>query len=264
MSTPSDLPSALAARDALAQRFAGELPAVFLDYDGTMTPIVPNPEDAVLTPDARAVLARTGGLMPTAIVSGRDTDDVAALVGVDGLTYAGSHGFDILRPDGARDQSRGEPYLADLDAAERVLDGPIAAISGAAVERKRFAIAVHYRGVADADVPRVEATVDEALSATGGLRKTGGKKIFELRPDVDWHKGKAVEALMASLGLGNAAVPVYIGDDLTDEDAFTAIRGQGVGICVEGGDHHTAADYSLADPAEVVSFLDWMTQQRDG
>jgi len=92
------------------------------------------------------------------------------------------------------------------------------------------------------------------LSGHTGLRRTGGKKIYELRPDVDWDKGHAVLWLIEALGL-QACLPVYIGDDLTDEDAFRALEGKGVGICVQAAPHPTVSNYSLPDPAAVRELL---------
>ena len=91
--------------DQIAAAKGREL-AVFLDYDGTLTPIVPRPEDAVLAPPVRDTVARWRATAPSAIISGRDLADVRALVGVEGIVYAGSHGFDIAGPKGARRQQQ--------------------------------------------------------------------------------------------------------------------------------------------------------------
>jgi trehalose-phosphatase len=124
------------------------------------------------------------------------------------------------------------------------------------VERKKFAIAVHYRLVAPENVERVEAVVDEVTENRSELRKAYGKKIFELQPQVDWHKGKALFSLMKTLELDQDDVlPFYIGDDVTDEDAFRALRGRGIGIVVREEPYETAASYSLKDPEEVRAFL---------
>lgn len=251
-----DLPSALS-DPALADRLANNAVAVFLDYDGVLSPIVERPEDAVLDPTTRRALVRLAARVPVAIVSGRDLADVRGMVDVDGLVYAGSHGWDIEGLD-AEVEPRGEDYLAALQAAEHDLGGRVADIAGARVERKRYAIAVHYRQVADADVPALERVVRAVAAEHPDLRVTGGKRIFELRPDVEWNKGTAVTWLLEQLVLERGGlVPIYIGDDETDEDAFRALTDSGVGIIVEP-ETPTAASHMLADTRQVQQFLEWL------
>jgi trehalose 6-phosphate phosphatase len=238
---------------------SGRVPAVFLDYDGTLTPIVARPDLAVLLKPARDTLIRLASRWPVAILSGRDLSDVRSMVGIDGIAYAGSHGFDILLPDG-RTQQRGAEYVSALDAAEEELRRVVEERgSGAWVERKRFAIAVHVRQVAELSVPELERAVAEVAAGDPTLRITGGKKVFELRPATDWDKGVALRFLLGALGLEGAEVlPIYVGDDETDEDAFRAVRGRGIGVVVAGAqeERRTAADLRLADPEEVSRFLD--------
>jgi len=256
-----DLPDALARYAELAARFADRRPAVFLDYDGTLTPIVARPDLAILSDEMRARIRDLAALCPVAIVSGRDRADVARLVGLDSLIYAGSHGFDISGPDGLRkEHERAAAFLPALDRAERQLQLAVGDVAGALVERKRFAIAVHYRLVAAESVDRVEEAVDAALKANPELRKTYGKKVFELRPRIDWDKGRAVLWLLAALGLDRPDVlPLYLGDDDTDEDAFVALAGRGIGILVADRPQETAAEYRLKDPDAVGRFLHALT-----
>lgn len=264
--TIADLPDAVEHADEISRRLAGREPVVFLDYDGTLTRIVAEPEDATLSEATRAIIERLARLCTVAVMSGRDLDDVRAMVDIDGIHYAGSHGFDILTPDGESIQ-RGRGYLPSLDAAEEELTRQLAGLAGARVERKRFAIAVHHRQVDEADVPAVEAAVDEVTSGHGDLRKTGGKRIFELRPDIEWHKGAALRFLLETLGLDHGGVvPMYLGDDITDEDAFRAIADDGLGLVVRGEDDRrpTAADYAFVDTDEVRVFLGELAAQLEG
>ncbi|MDQ2101853.1 trehalose-phosphatase [Azospirillum isscasi] len=253
-------PSALARFDAFAAMLGDRRPAVFLDYDGTLTPIVERPDLAILDESVRSVIRRLAGLCPVAVVSGRDLEDVARHVGIGELIYAGSHGFDIRGP-GLRTQI-GEEYLGDLDAAEAALSRRLDGIAGVLVERKRFAIAVHTRRVA---APEGKAAVAEAVHAVAAslpkLRVTGGKEIHELRPNLPWDKGRAVLSLLDRLGLaGPETLPLYLGDDETDEDAFRALaargEGRGAGIRVMDPPAPSAAGWSLKDPAEAGAFLD--------
>ncbi|HYH39358.1 MAG TPA: trehalose-phosphatase [Azospirillum sp.] len=238
---------------AFLEALAGRRPALFLDYDGTLTPIVDRPERAVLDDATRAAVARLARLCPVAVVSGRDLDDVAAMVGLGELVYAGSHGFDIRGP-GMRTQI-GLEYAPALERADTTLRERLAAVPGALVERKRFAIAVHTRLVAPGAKPAVAEAVRAVAAGEADLRVTGGKEIHELRPNLPWDKGRAVLALIDSLGLGDA-VPVYIGDDETDEDAFRALAGRGIGIRVMDRPADTAAAWSLGDPVDVRMFLE--------
>ena len=228
--------------------------AVFLDYDGTLTPIVDHPEDAWLSDSMRGTLRELAAQMPVAILSGRDLDDVRRRVDVDGIVYAGSHGFDIAAPGLRREL--GADFLADLDLAERQLREALDDIVGAQLERKRFSVAAHYRHVNENDVTEVARAVETVAARHCNLRRMNGKKVYELLPDIEWHKGKAVIWLLDMLGLERAGVrPIYIGDDTTDEAAFRAVEQSGVGILVDEQSQTTAARYSLKDPAEVERFL---------
>ena len=254
--------SALEHADSITRQLKRHKLALFLDYDGTLTPIVRRPEDATLSEEMRSLLRQLSERCMVAIVSGRDRRNVEAMVQVDNLVYAGSHGFDIRGPGGLDMQHEdAKKLLPDLAEAERKIRQRIGDIDGAHVERKRFAMAVHYREVADGDVERVETAVDEVCTAYPRLKKKGGKKVFELQPDVGWDKGRAVLWLAKSLGLDNAgAVIIYIGDDVTDEDAFRALRHHeaGVGIRVALPDASTEASHYVRDCDEVKQFLQWL------
>ena len=254
MNTP---PSALADTREIASRVKGKKVAVFLDYDGTLTPIVDDPEKAYLPDSMREVLKKVAGSFPLAIVSGRDLPDVRKLVGMEGIYYAGSHGFDIAGPGGMRMQhQKGTDHLPSLDQAEKELKEKAGSIAGARIERKRFSIAIHYRQVKEEKTASVKEMVEEVAGRHSDLRQSGGKKIFELQPKIDWHKGKALLWLLKELELdGPDVVPLYLGDDVTDEDAFKTLRQRGIGIVVMDEPRPTEAHYRLKDPDEVEEFL---------
>jgi trehalose-phosphatase len=254
------LPSAALAYDQIARRLTDRDPAVFLDYDGVLSPIVSHPDLAVLSEDTRRVLVRLADVATVAVVSGRDVTDVMSKVRVPGIYYAGSHGFDIVGADGEPvvDEAldRFTVYLEPLDIAQQMLESRLAAIDGAQVERKRFAIAVHYRRVAASDYGAIVAAVEEVAPHVPLLTVETGKKIFEFRPDFDWDKGRALLWLMGELGLEQRRViPIYLGDDTTDEDAFRVIRRGGIGIVVGRDGDPSLAHYALEDTDEVCSFL---------
>jgi trehalose 6-phosphate synthase/phosphatase len=232
--------------------------ALFLDYDGTLTPIVDDPADALLPQATREAIERLAARTPVAIMSGRDLEDVRSLVAIDGIWYAGSHGLELRDPGGRRIE-RAEDFLPALDSAEAALRDRLAAVPDARVERKRFAIAVHDRQVPDEQRDRVADLVEDVAADHPRLRITGGKRIHELRPDFDWDKGKALLWLIDELGLADEAyLPVYLGDDVTDEDAFEVLTDRGLGLVVRGehDERPTWADFALADPDEVRWLLE--------
>jgi len=247
------IPSALEHLQEIAAR-SGRT-AVFLDYDGTLTPIVLRPEEAILSSSMREVLRALAAKVPVAILSGRDLEDLRQQVSIEGIIYTGSHGFDIVGPRGLRKQVAPE-FLPILEDTEKELKQKLRDIAGAQLERKRFSIAAHFREVPDERTPQVEQAVSEVAARHRKLRKTAGKKVYELQPDVDWNKGKALLWLLEAMGLDPEEMfPIYIGDDLTDEDAFRAVERCGVGIVVNEKPRATAARYFLKDPVEVELFL---------
>ncbi|MFU8890672.1 MAG: trehalose-phosphatase [Anaerosomatales bacterium] len=263
------LPDALESWDAIRDRFDLREPAVFLDYDGTLTPIVERPEDALLTPRMRERIGRLADRCLVAVVSGRDVGFVVEQVALDSVLYLGSHGFDVVVPEGRElHQERlgeFEAFLGPLEAAEAEVAERVASVAGARIERKKYAIAVHYRQVADGDVPAVERAVDEVLSHHLELRKTGGKKVFELRPDIDWDKGRALMWVLEALGMDDGRhAPVYVGDDLTDEDAFAVVRGDGLAVVVGSDERTTLAEYRVRDTEAAGEVLERLALLAEG
>ncbi|MDF2710211.1 MAG: otsB [Nonomuraea muscovyensis] len=262
--TVRDLPDALHDDGRLTARTAGRRPAVFLDYDGVLTPIVDRPEDAVISDGMRDTVRALASRCPVCVVSGRDRTVVQRLMGVDDLVVAGSHGFDIWSPEEgviAHDPAPGSAHLI-AEVTER-LRAETQALDGVIVEPKRSSVAAHYRLAAPEDRERV-ADVVRSLQAEhpDDLKILPGKMVYEIQPNVDWNKGRAVLYLLDVLKLDpDRFVPLYLGDDLTDEDAFRALRGRGIGIIVgrpddaEVADRPTAAEFSLASPEEVERFL---------
>ena len=254
------LPGALKNIDEILEQVNGRFPVFFLDYDGTLTPIVRRPEDADLPIHARRIIRDLAHEMPVAVISGRDLDDVKQRVAVDRLYYAGSHGFDIAGPgDRQISHEAGSEFLDAVDAAEKELRQRLENIEGAFLERKKFSIAVHYREVAEEDVDTVASVVKEVQQKVPNLKKSAGKKVFEIQPDLDWDKGKAVRWLMENALDMDAEdiLPIYIGDDVTDEDAFRELKQDGIGIRVDDVDIGASeARYRLQDPDEVYRFLE--------
>lgn len=236
--------------------------ALFLDYDGTLTPTTRRPEDAQLSDLARQTLdqaARRPNL-DTIIVSGRALADVQRLVGVPGLTYVGNHGFEIEGPGISYRHDGANRFQEALDAAAQ--DLARLGIAGAWVERKGATLTYHFRDAARALQRDAERRAQTVLRQRQ-LRVGVGKCVVEGRPPVEWHKGHAVLHVLVRRHGANWPSRVralYIGDDITDEDAFRSLRGIGRSICVatnapEGG---TSADYRLPDPDAVLLLLRWL------
>jgi alpha,alpha-trehalase len=150
-----------------------------------------------------------------------------------------------------------------LDTAETELREALDEIPGAQLERKHFSVAAHYRNVNENDAFRVAQAVDAVAAGHCELRRMDGKKVYELLPDIDWDKGKAVLWLLETLKLERGKVlPIYIGDDRTDEDAFRALEKRGVAILVSEQPQVTAASYWLHNPEEVEEFLQKVADRR--
>jgi len=243
---------------------AGARPlVVFLDYDGTLTPIVAHPEDAHLDEGGRAALAALAARVPVAVISGRDLADVRARVGLDELIYAGSHGFEIEGPGLSHEVA--PEVRAELEQAADELRAELPAASGLVLEPKRYGVAVHWRMTDPAAVPGIRAVVDAVIAHRPRLRLYEGKKVFELQPDLPWDKGEAVTYLLEALAeQGVTPRGLYLGDDRTDEDAFRVLRGAGASIVVWDTPRATDAGFWLRDPDEVTELLRRLTRALGG
>jgi trehalose-phosphatase len=261
--TLSSLPDALTVWETvLAPRLAGRRIAVFCDFDGTLSPIVDHPDAAFLPAGTRGVLARLARHCPVGVISGRDLTDVRARVGLSGLWYAGGHGVELAGPHGVHDvmpeAEKARPVLARAAAelADRLGDVP-----GVFLEPKHFTLSVHYRAVAPERVAEVVDSVEQAAAHHPELVVLSGRRVAELQPDIDWDKGQALRWLLNRFddsGAGPRLLPVYAGDDITDEYALEEIRDNGIGVVVrsdEHGDRPTAAYVAVADPAALCRLL---------
>lgn len=271
-------PSALSSFEQIANSANGKKIALFLDYDGTLSPIVDNPDLAFMSNAMRVAVSNVAKCFPTAIISGRNRDKVYEFVGLTELYYAGSHGMDIMgpvRPSSSDNRNciksidkqgkevnlfqPASEFLPMIDEVYKSLLEITKDIAGANVENNKFCVSVHYRNVDEKSWDVVGQVVQEILKGYPRLRLTHGRKVLEVRPVLDWHKGKAVEFLLESLGLMNCDdfLPIYVGDDRTDEDAFKVLRegNRGYGILVSSMPKESNAFYSLRDPSEVMEFL---------
>lgn len=244
--------------DAVKDLMAGREPVVFLDYDGTLTPIVATPDLAVISPEMRSVVQALSKRRKVSIVSGRATDDVRGKVAIDGIFYAGSHGFEIVDPQGqVTINEEAKKVRSSVDEIHQKLARRVAHIEGALIENVKYTVSCHYRLVADEDLAEFETIVDKVLMDYPNMRKTSGKKVLELRPRIDWDKGKAVNWILDVLLFDPMQqVAIYLGDDTTDEDAFNVLDGKGFGILVADPVRESAAKYAIKDVEEVKKVLE--------
>ncbi|KAF7147509.1 hypothetical protein RHSIM_Rhsim03G0200400 [Rhododendron simsii] len=283
----NDHPSALRCFKGMLSSAKGKRIVVFLDYDGTLSPIVSDPDCAFMSDPMRSAVREVAERFPTAIISGRSRDKVHEFVKLDEVYYAGSHGMDIRGPpqqvktyDGkyqtkALDKKGNEfiifqPALEFLPAIKEMLkelEKKARGIQGAVIEDNRFCISVHYRHVQESDYGLLHERVQSVLGKYPHFHLTRGKKVMEIRPSIKWNKGHALEYLLDTLGFTGTdnVLPVYIGDDRTDEDAFKVLKSKGLGypIIVSSTPRDTMATYSLRDPSEVLSFLIRLARWRE-
>lgn len=261
-------PSALDMFEQIIDASQGKQIVMFLDYDGTLSPIVDDPDQAFMSKKMRGTVKKLASCFPTAIVSGRCRDKVYSFVRLGELYYAGSHGMDIKGPAKGSKYKKGDQsvlfqpaseFLPMIDEVYKKLVEKTKSTPGAKVENNKFCVSVHFRRVDEKEWTELARQVRSVIKEYPKLRLTQGRKVLEIRPTIKWDKGKALEFLLESLGFANCTnvFPVYIGDDRTDEDAFKILRdrGQGFGILVSKFPKETNASYSLQEPEEVMNFL---------
>ncbi|SEP72064.1 trehalose-phosphatase [Natrinema salaciae] len=231
---------------------------VCLDFDGTLAPIVDDPDTAVPTErnrDAVAALA-DDPRVTTAIVSGRALRDVRERI--DGPSiYAGNHGLELARKGTVAVHPIARKRAAQIDRLCSILETALRSVPNCRVENKRLTGTIHFRSVPAAAEPIARRITREVVDRFGGdaLALSTGKRILEIGPNVRWGKGNAVELIAADEPPETAVV--YIGDDVTDESAFRAVEPDGTGIRV-GGDSPSSASCRVESPAAVASVLSWL------
>lgn len=241
-------PPADAVRPARGGLFVG------LDFDGTLAPIADDPDAPVAGPAIRRTVARFVADPGTtvAVVSGRAVDDLRPRVGIEGAIYAGNHGLEL---DWGGRTVRHPAAVRSRPALDRALDrirDLVADVPGAEIEDKGATATIHVRGAPADRVDDVRAAVAAAVDPEPSLVTNPGKEVFEIRPAVEWDKGTAVELL--SNGVADDAT-VYVGDDVTDEDAFRVVAPDGVAVLV-GDRQDSLATHRLPNQAAVEPFLD--------
>ncbi|MCR4337240.1 MAG: trehalose-phosphatase [Candidatus Omnitrophica bacterium] len=230
---------------------------LLLDFDGTLTPIAETPAHAILSQKTRGLLKKLAARrdITLGVISGRGLKDVQAKVGIKNIIYAGNHGFEIRGP-GIRFDRINRSQKKVMQEIHKKLVQKFSDIPEIFLEDKGITLSLHYRRVPVKMRPRVSRIFHQICNPylqENKIKIGRGKKVFEVRPPVDWGKGRAVEWLLKR-SRNKKVWPIYIGDDQTDEDAFEVLRGQGLSVVV-GKRAKSCAQYHLKNPAEVTKFL---------
>ncbi len=236
---------------------------VGLDFDGTLTPLRPRPEDVTLAEPARALLARLAGFerVTVMIVSGRSLEDLTCKAGLPGLIYAGNHGLEITGPGLRFVEPAAAAMVQALEGVTADLRTRLANLPGALVEPKGLTTSIHYRSVAPEQWDDLARIVHEAVGDDSTrFVLTSGHCVWEIRPRVSWNKGHALDWTIRQLGDGAERLVFYLGDDQTDEDAF-AVLPHAITVKVGMPETLTQAHYWLPDPDSVQVFLEWLVER---
>ena len=237
---------------------------LFLDYDGTLSPIVNEPKKAVLSSKTKGLLKRllTDKRIILAIVTGRSLPQIKKLVGIDDIYYAGCHGLEIESKQRQYRIAECDRMLPFIRYIKKLLHKGLKGIDCVQIEDKDLILAIHYRRVRPGLVPAVKKVffdVVEPYVKAKLIKIASGKKVLEARPFVEWDKGRYCGYLLDRLKRkGETLLPVYIGDDVTDESAFKRLRGKGITIFVRGEKRSSAASYYLNSTDEVSDFLNML------
>ncbi len=246
------------------QFLRADVSLLLFDFDGTLSPIAARPDLAVLSAETRDLLreAQFGDRYVLGIISGRSLVDLQERVGLDGLIYAGNHGLEIqgngldfLHPEASS-------LVEDMGRIYQELELELGSYPGVFGENKRLSLSFHYRQTPLEIVPQVEAGFHQAVAAAvenGLVKVTRGKQVLEVRPNLDWGKGRAISEIQAAHT--EAQLTVFFGDDLTDEDGFAAVQESGgISVMIGPAGQLTRAEYRLDSPQEVAETLRLLLQ----
>jgi trehalose 6-phosphate phosphatase len=235
--------------------------AVFLDFDGTLSPIVSSPNDAILDDGIRPILEELARRhdVGIAIISGRSMMDVRERVGLNGVVYAGNHGLEAESDTISYRNPEAEAMRRELKCTLLQLRLALSETDGLEIEDKGLTLAVHFRRVTEHLHDWVRSITLSTVGRSRSFTCREGKMVIDIKPRIEWHKGYAVQWILKEI-MPPGALPIYLGDDVTDEDAFAVIR-EGITIKV-GGSVETGAQYKLPDVPSVGQFLNWLNHAK--
>jgi trehalose-phosphatase len=232
---------------------------LLLDYDGTLVPIRKTPALATLSGKMRDVLRHLADqpYIFLGVVTGRSLQDIKGMVMLKNIFYIANHGFQIVFGRENWVHLVAQCSLPSMKKIFTALKNSLRCIPGAMVENKLFTLSVHYRNLTRTPVNHVKKIVERTVRSFPELcRVTKGKKVIEIRPNVDWDKGYAIVKMLKMVNLPNRPLVVYIGDDRTDEDVFKHfLRSSAITIRV-GRNNRSSAKYYVKNTAEVKKLLE--------
>ncbi|MDD5496161.1 MAG: trehalose-phosphatase, partial [Candidatus Omnitrophica bacterium] len=231
--------------------------------------IAETPAKAILSKETRRMLRRVSRSRDCslAIVSGRALKQVRRMVGLKGIIYAGNHGLEIEGPRIRFELPDSDRFKKTIKDIKKALEKNLSRISGVLIEDKGLTLSLHYRLVKRSGGALLKNLFFEVIrpyTLRNKVKVAYGKKVFEIRPPVDWNKGRAVMWLLARERFRhgkNAVRPIYIGDDVTDEDAFVALGNRALTIMV-GANGYSHARYYVRDPKETKDFLNRILKEK--
>jgi trehalose-phosphatase len=234
---------------------------LFLDFDGTLVPIMNRPNECRLDLRSRSILADLHALsqVTVGIISGRKLDDVRKRVGEKDLIYAGNHGLEIEGPFLAFGEPTSKANRKILDTLVRRLHEELRFIPDAWVEHKNLSASVHFRQVLPVAIPhllKIVKQITEPAVMDKQFILRHGKQVLEIRPAVSWNKSKALHWIVEHTPHISDPLIMYFGDDDTDEDVFIERRDI-ISVCV-GKKSVTAAQYELETQQEMPEILEWL------
>jgi trehalose-phosphatase len=252
-------------QNSIRRQIASKHIVLLLDYDGTLTPIVETPDRARIPRQNKRLLKElsTNPRCTLAIISGRGLKDIKKKVGLRNIIYSGNHGLQIEGPNIRFEAPVSPGYRTILQKIKSELRRRLSHIKGILLEDKGLSLALHYRLANKKEVPFVGETFYEVALPylrLGKIKTETGKKVFEVRPPIEWNKGNAILWLLnkhKSALRHKPIMPVYIGDDVTDEDAFRVLKNKGLTVFV-GNPQKSDAKYYLKNTKEVSKFLKWL------
>ena len=260
--TPTQAPPSILTRRAELTRWLdhGDGLLLGLDFDGTLAPIVSDPDDALIDGRAKRLVGdlSTHPAVTVAIISGRSLDDLRPRVGIDGPLYAGNHGLELADVHSRRTHPVADARQPTIERLTRELRERLSEVPGAFVEYKDLTATIHFREASN--VGRVTSTVESVVSASDAdVEVTEGRAVREIRPELEWGKDAAMQLFRSLAPEGHRSM--YIGDDLTDEEAFEVVEDDGIGVRVgaETGPG-TAANYQVPNQQQVPELLDWLVE----
>ncbi len=235
---------------------------LFLDFDGTIAPIAPTPDEVKIPPEIITILEkmREYDHVFIAIITGRSVENVKDIVNLKNIHYAGNHGLEISGVKRTEIVSNAAQIVRSISKISDDLNKVLLTVPGAWVENKSLTASVHYREVPPSHIPELNRLVGEITARyidRGLIKLTRGKKVIEIRPNIKWHKGKAVNWMQKNIAK-KRATNIYIGDDETDEDVFKTLNSSVTIKVARDSKVKTEAHYYVNNPTEVRYFLQWL------